>query len=68
MTLELDKSQATRVECDISPRMAQAVTLPVTLAGSDTGVCVYVAASPYLPFNTRVLEEVVALLQLQEND
>ena len=69
MNLDIDKSEAARVEYDIAPPMARAVTLPITLDGEDTGVSVYVAASPFsLRLNAKVFREVVTRLQLQEND
>ena len=69
MKLEIDKSEAARVEYDISPPMARAVTLPITLDGKDTGVSIYVAASPFsLQLNAKVFREVVTRLQLQEKD
>lgn len=45
--LTLDRCNDQRVEHNISPPMACAVTIPVRSDGHDTGIAVYVVMSPF---------------------
>mgnify|MGYP001577500704 CR=1 FL=1 len=46
--MKLDKSNLNRVERNISPPMALAITLPVHVVGPvHNGMVIYVAASPF---------------------
>ncbi len=66
MKYTLDKSNVERVEEDIQPPMLQAITLPIMCHGIPTGLCVYVAQSPFLPLSadSRMLPQIAAMLKL----
>lgn len=40
---------STEVERNIAPPMKTAITLPVVINGRDTGLAIYVSASPFAP-------------------
>ena len=68
-SLALDRGNDNRIERDISPVMARAITLPVKIAGHQTPFSVYVMSTTFGPRPAnegKILLEIARRLRIGE--